>query len=363
MRYAFVSDVHIWNHRECGGAVDKSVNERARGICRALQRAIRIAESYRCEWFLILGDIFESWRPEPQLVALAKKSMASSGLKVAAMVGNHDQVSADEGDHAIVAMMDPFDTDRGGYIDRPCVVGDVAVFPYVSMGYDVWLEDAMKTLGKTEPFFAAAIHMGIQDETAPSYLHGAGDSVEKDELFKIMNQCGVTHVFAGHWHWHKRWTQGAKSIVQCGALVPNGWREPGFRGVGKLTIWDASTSHMFVENVPGPRFIDVEFKDGMEFPFPEEARAEGVQVYACIRSGYEDLSEAADIIQKWKRQGWIEGGKALPRIKPIDAETCGRMLARHAHGIEHKIDKYLAGVCNRKERHSIMRRLKGYLSV
>ena len=125
--------------------------------------------------------------------------------------------------------------------------------------------------------------------------------------------CGMTSVIAGNWHKTHTWTVGEVveipavgpailpnlpptkdteleglrqktpcrlSAVQCGALVPTGWDNPGLEGYGSLWFWDISekrslSPHTPLQNhdwqgqvrsdsdlscwrreeIPGPRFI------------------------------------------------------------------------------------------------------------
>jgi hypothetical protein len=99
-RIAFLADAHIANHRRCGGPLDAGLNRRAQSSLRALHRAIEVANC-QADRVVILGDLFDSPRPSPQLIAAVQVALSESRLRPLLVVGNHEQVSSASGDHAL----------------------------------------------------------------------------------------------------------------------------------------------------------------------------------------------------------------------------------------------------------------------
>ena len=93
-----VADIHLACHRQLGGITAAGLNTRAREILAVLQHTGQLVRAEQAS-LVIAGDLFDTPHPTPQLMAGALDAL--SGLDVTCLVGNHDQVSAAPGDHAL----------------------------------------------------------------------------------------------------------------------------------------------------------------------------------------------------------------------------------------------------------------------
>lgn len=243
---AVIADVHLANHRLLGGESRAGLNTRAREICAVLAR---VAELVAGDDLVIAGDLFDTARPSPQLIAAALDALA--GARVRALVGNHDQVSDAPGDHAL----GPLRHAGWAVVDSPTSAGHVCL-PYSR-------DHRVSTLDRLEALLAhrchsedalVVLHAGIDDgETTPPWLRGAPGSVPLDPLVELASRYGVRAVVAGDWHQQKRWERRGVQVAQVGALAPTGWDNPGLDGYGGLVTWDGTT--LATHQIPGPRFL------------------------------------------------------------------------------------------------------------
>ncbi len=261
---AFIADVHLGNHKRFGGPVESGINRRCRQALTTLEAAITLARSEGADTLVVLGDLFDSVRPEPQLVAETQRIFAAMPSTLVLM-GNHDMVSAAPGDHALGPL-----APVGGLfiVDRP------AVHPVRSAGIELvlvpfrpgpareWLADDVDQLlaGKapTAPR-VLCLHLGLENPDTPHFLKGAPDSIRPELLDKVMDAHGIAWAVAGNWH-SRRYIKlgGGRSAFQCGTLVPTGWDNPGMDNYGTLALFDASqktTDQLGWIEVPGPRFV------------------------------------------------------------------------------------------------------------
>ena len=64
---AFVADVHLWNHRRCGGPVKAGINRRGAQTLNALHYAADLAAGMGAAALFVAGDLFDAVNPPPQL--------------------------------------------------------------------------------------------------------------------------------------------------------------------------------------------------------------------------------------------------------------------------------------------------------
>ena len=281
-RLAFVADVHVHNHKRFGGALRSSVNERAMLAFEVLQDAFDHAVELDCDGFVVCGDLFHGATPTPQLVAEMQRVLQpltppadAREMHIHLVVGNHELVSSQPGDHALASLMF---TDGIHVHESPAIRGwgigkrskiHVLMVSYRSGDAREWLpkvlaEYAPPDEGRDHKHSILALHLGISDDETSPFLKGAHDSIEAIVLAELCHKHDFDFVFAGNWHDHRTWSfgwpDGSKperkiKIVQLGALVPTGFNNPGLEGYGTLAIWD--DGKVTIEEMPGPRFAQL----------------------------------------------------------------------------------------------------------
>lgn len=267
-RVTYLADVHLGNHKRFGGPIELGMNARCRETLAVFEAAVDDPEP---DTFIVLGDLFDTTRPKPQLIAVVR-DIIEINVPVRILVGNHDQDSAHPGDHAIAALHEVEWFDTASWFDWTVLVpfqpGDARQWLpaqlerfYVKGGYTDtdWTESAL------------GLHLGIIDDDTPPFLQNAHDAVPIDLLLELCRRFGFRAIFAGNWHRHRLWEFPADhprnpcdweiKICQVGALVPTGWDNPGFEGYGKVVIWDSDTNAIEVTELPGPRFVNWDADD------------------------------------------------------------------------------------------------------
>lgn len=284
-RVGFVADCHIANHRLLGGRVHAGINRRCRMALDALQRACEAAADADVSALVVCGDTFDNVRPEPQVIAAVAQVLGRCPFPVFVLLGNHEIVSMVGGDHALGPLEE---VSNVTVVDTPRIVpiGDAAQVllwcaPYRPGPGKVWLPVVMAQLGaQAEGWRQAgahpkntvvrshllATHLGIMDDKTPPYLRDAHDCIGAFVLDEIMQAHGIELAAAGNWHDHRAWefvdgpTGTARHIVQCGALVPTGFDNPGLDGYGSLIVSESAggkTTWVRAE-IRGPRFLTVQ---------------------------------------------------------------------------------------------------------
>lgn len=247
----FVADPHIANHKRHGGVYKSSVNERCTLTLDVLEKAVQRSLHLGASRMYVLGDLFDNTKPLPQIIGRVQEIL--SKIPTVMLLGNHEQVSADDGDNALVCMRNVCTVaDKTIVIEEPdrymlCV-------PFKPGDARLWLEDELKVAEtlKGKPT-TMCLHLGVQDQDSPFFLKGSHDSIETSKLWKLMTKYDIQSAITGNWHNRKIWTKGGKTIFQTGALVPTGFDNPGSEGYGTLGIIEGDT-HTF-EEIPGPRFL------------------------------------------------------------------------------------------------------------
>lgn len=282
LKLAAVADCHVGNHRRFGGGVESSINARCRAVLEVFSAAVSRAIARECDTFLVAGDLLDTARPEPQILAALQQHMrrgVEGGLRFILLVGNHEQVSTAPGDH-VLGPFAPYAT----IVERPTLVhrgagSDVLCVPFQPGHAREWLRAAVEsTLASSgqeggssagRPLLLA-VHLGIRDAKTAPWLAGAPDSIDVDLLQEICFDNGITHVVAGNWHDRRQWNfargDRALHVLQLGALAPTGWDNPGLYGYGTLGYWEERKAQQKLrfEELPGPRFVKVHTDDELQ---------------------------------------------------------------------------------------------------
>lgn len=269
MRIAYVADVHVANHRKHGGPTRAGINRRGMLVLEALADAVDHANSAGADLLVIAGDLFDAAKPEPQLASATMGVLRKFRHDVLVLPGNHDIVSTTAGDHALGPL---------GHLDNVLVLekphvssrGSTAVMlvPFRPGNTSEWLSAVVEQLAAERDDTMVAkhthlvLHAGIADEKTARWLQGAHDSIGAMDLDRLMQAHDIDLAVAGNWHDHRSWetydvtTGRARRIVQCGALVPTGFNNPGLAGYGSVILAEGDGSWHRHE-VPGPRFVSV----------------------------------------------------------------------------------------------------------
>jgi hypothetical protein len=246
MRCAFVADVHCANHKAHGGPIVAGLNDRCRAILKVLGEAARVAAKEDAH-IVVLGDLFDTTRPEPQIIAAVHSNLAGAVLgtenRVGVLLGNHERCSAEEGDHALGPLDPVYESPKEiGVWDRPgAFCGEeefVVMVPFQEGPAREWLRGAVEEAlsnGDGE-CVALALHLGLRDEQLcreNPWAAQADDAVDVKWLAELCHELKIPRVYAGNWHgwseWEFEWDDGFRCILtQVGALVPTGFCDGGF---------------------------------------------------------------------------------------------------------------------------------------
>src|SRR5882724_6254079 len=101
MRIAFVADPHIANFPAHGGPAIAGINRRCQLTLDTLELAAAKANALDCECFVVLGDLYDTTRPLPQIETAVRKRLSKFDGFVLLLMGNHDRNSGLAGDHAL----------------------------------------------------------------------------------------------------------------------------------------------------------------------------------------------------------------------------------------------------------------------
>lgn len=304
MRIAFIADLHIANHKKFGeptyGAA-APINSRARDILQVVATARRKAEELGCSHLFVLGDVFDTTTPSPQLIAEAQLALASlKGLEVHAIIGNHDQQSPAKGDHACVSMdgirnLRVYEKPDEVFIDDECTV---LLHPYHPGHASEYLPEEVKSRTRRDKGkHVLGMHLGLRDDDTPPWLQNAHDSFPVNRLHELG---ALDLVVAGNWHERKHW---GENIWQCGALVPTGFDNPGLTNYGTLLVYDGKRPHVI--ELDGPRFVRTtglaEARKVMQLT---QNHVTGFQVYVSVRCRLDERDQAHELFELYDHKGY-----------------------------------------------------------
>ncbi len=275
MKFGFFADAHVDNHGQHGGATKAGINDRCRLVLDTVRQVILRAMHHGCHEVWSLGDLFNGVKPTPQIIHAVEQILAlardgaeedpSSKLYLRFLLGNHELVSTETDDNALVALSPMLDS----LVQHPAIItsgtetAPVEMWAVPSMTgmatttLPAALEELAKLTGRGpgDVRRLLLLHLGIEHGDTPPYLCGSADAVPLKLVLKLAEQYGFTAVFAGNWH--KRWIGGNDKtvVVQVGGLCPRGWNDPGADDYGTFLVYDSDTDEVSWEEVPGPRFM------------------------------------------------------------------------------------------------------------
>lgn len=336
MSIAFVADVHVASHRLVGGPWEAGVNARGRAVVGCLRRALCAASEAGAAAFVVLGDLFDTTRPEPQLIASVARVLAGwSGFPIVLLKGNHDSCSATMGDHALgplgelpgVQVVDvPEVLDLGGQ--------RVLLVPFLPGPASEVLPRVLATFTETD-VDVVGLHVGLRDAelSRQPWAAAAEDAIAVEALAEVVRPRGARVVVAGNWHSARAWRVGELRLHQVGALCPTGWDNPGLEGYGGVTL--VGRSGVTRLEVVGPRFVTV--SSAAELAAVVAAAPVDGALYVrwtCVPSG---VDEARATLEACGAQlaGWdvrLDGGEAQSRA--VAAASAVRATSTLAGALE-----------------------------
>lgn len=322
MKVFLTADGHIGNHGKNGGPMTAGLNERCRHSLAPFDHVNQLAHSVRLEEeaaHVHLGDLFDYVRVEPQVEAAVMESCErSTSVRMAMIVGNHDQKSAAPGDHAMAPLartgVEVVDTEPV-WIKFGTML--FLMIPFQEGPASVWLPEVIKEAYKLRPAklvnakLALCFHLGISDRDTDYFLDGADDSVSLDLVSEIVDTYKFSYVFAGNWHKHEWWTLGdedsdeACEVVQVGTLAPNRFCDHKGR-YGCAALLDTETGKIEIADIHGPRFVVTKgIQELMEFlQDPNAAQVRALKyarpLYLSATVSAANVAQAEQMIIRWR---------------------------------------------------------------
>jgi hypothetical protein len=259
---AAIADVHLGSHTVLAGPLVAGVNDRAHMVADVLRRAVDTAAQNGARALVVCGDLIDVDAPPPQILALAVEALSDATVPVLILPGNHDQRTMLRGDHALGALAA---APMVRVIDAAAVVRlphlDLCIVPFQMDDARRYIPAALAALAvRCRPGVrrAVAVHAGISDARTPPFLSGSHEAIPAESLLAAMQEHGYDLALAGNWHDHQRWTDGSgRWVVQCGALVPTGFDNPGGAGKYGSVILARPGETPTREELNGPRFFRV----------------------------------------------------------------------------------------------------------
>lgn len=378
-RVAWVADVHLGNHKVMGGPVEVGMNRRCREGLDVFRRAVALADELSCAAGVVLGDLFDYWRPEPQLLDAVRVVLKKARARWYLLVGNHDQVSGRRGDHALAPL-------RGvaTVVDRPALVSvggqvELALVPFVpERPAREWIAEALGALELSPYPRAVGVHAGVSDADTPPWLASSLDQIPAQELADLAKCAGTRAAFAGNWHSRRTWrlcandppplrSRSSVDVVQVGALVPTGWDNPGLDGYGGIAVWEPGRPHAVTcdlnedcscghtgdvsfADLVGPRFLAVNGLCEAERLFGPEAReqmrAEGLDEEVCwwrvrATAGAAERDAVVDLLRGAGLLGW----EVLPDAAEVREEAqSAAAAARSAETLDEAVGAFVGSM-------------------
>lgn len=335
-RLAFCADPHIGNHRKHAGNTIAGLNKRCRDVIATLDRAATWSAEQKVDAFVVCGDLFDTNRPIPQMIAAVQQVLAK--VPTIVEVGNHDKSSTEEGDHAL-APLAPVAT----IVERPRVISvadvDLICVPFMPGAATSWFEQTVADVVTKEArgkktCRLLAFHLGVDDSNTPFYLRGAPDSIALKIVEQVMDQHNISYALCGNWHNHQHWyvRDGLRGVLQCGTLAPTGWDNAGSEGYGFVAMFDTKTQpYITLKQIPGPRFLTVQGPSAAD-TIVKSVRDEGNQVYVKWQTDIKGSRIAREELVEWQDAGLIDGWEVS--IEDEAAEEAARVAAKVARKAE-----------------------------
>jgi hypothetical protein len=391
-RLGFIADLHIANHRGNGGEWASGINERGRHTIDAFGNALTLAESTDCARLIVLGDVFDTTKPEPQLIAGAQAMMNQHPSVIKRIIkGNHDESSNAPGDHSLGPLHETAGCEvyevptQEFYVGVASTIGqqwgvNVIYVPYQTGVAKEWLPVELGKL-TIDPKMVniLCLHLGIHDQSVRDeffWADKATDAISAADLALLCHAYNIRAVFAGNWHGRKVMefafdphpvhghTQA--TLVQVGTLCPTGWDNPGLDDYGAVAFAEIDDNTgvftLSFAEVPGPRFVNVKSVEELQAVL---AAARGGDLYVRWTAKPAEVAHAREELEDLANLKQVKGWDI--RIDKEEIQVMARQAAEAA-----KSTTTLAGVLDAfvskmpipdgVDRSSVFQRAKDYLA-
>jgi hypothetical protein len=391
-KIAFIADPHIGNFKMHGGRLCIGVNQRCSLALDTLYDAVKLAQKEGCSIFVVAGDLFDTHNPLPQIIAEVQDIFEGPPdrrpleMYFIILSGNHDLTSYSKHDHAL----GPLQT-HCNIFDEPSIYRhpnvDLILVPQLEVPAN--LASVLNELIKEKRVKnrILVMHTGIIDYDTPHYLHKDNNAIHIDELTKICVKHDISLALSGHWHRHKTWERQIGGdeefkrnliISQIGALCPTGWKDGGFKGYGKVLIWN--TDAMCLDHgleIPGPRFMTITMPNGLSEKINwgtveencEKEKKKGNKVFLRATTPAEHVSSVLTYTQN-KYVDSTPDNKLFFATEVHPDSTRETIAAREAasaaskeHTLEKAIDAFIENMTLEKgvSREAVLNKVKEYL--
>jgi hypothetical protein len=234
------------------------VNLRCRLIGETARRAFQIAADNGCDYFAILGDIFDNGKPSPEVIGVMADAIAASPIPVYVIPGNHDCSSDEVGNHALAALRK---VKNCHVVDEPTLIGTVLFAPFSPRPPVEYFSGIIQRFPTTEYVLG---HVGIIGDATPIFLTGGRNTISVEQIFEIKKHHPALRGWvAGDFHKHERFARGVNDgldIIQAGALCQANFGDP--LEVGRICVLDTDLGAINkILHVPGPRFVTLSFPE------------------------------------------------------------------------------------------------------
>lgn len=385
-RISFVADPHVGNHKKNGGPLTAGINWRCGLSLGALELAVAKSMEREVDAFVVLGDLNDYSLMEAAILRREQEILAPPPLTVL-LVGNHDLVSSEPGNHAMAPLMEVAEVVESTTV-IPVKDADLIVVPFQPGPAKKWLPGEVAWGAeqcRPDSTRVLCIHLGVSDDKTPYYLDGADDSIGASVLDDLCFQLGIRYVFAGNWHRHQEWDFAhvvddriaPVNIMQVGTLAPNRFTDDGIVDFGALATLETGPDGCGVRcvTIPGPRFLYAVGLDKLKkfagyaaaadsTPVKrEQARAAGaahVFLKVTLKAGeWEEGMAVVRTLPEWITAE-VEGDTAEARAQAKEAGKRARASSTMDGALKEYVDTMPLedGV----ERGEVHRRAKGYLS-
>ena len=291
MRAAFIADLHIANHQAHGGPPVAGINRRCQLALDTLQLAVYKANKLECTHLVVLGDLYDTTRPLPQIETAVARRLRSFDGSVLLLMGNHDRNSGLPGDHAL----GPLDDDRLQVVAEPIAIGELGLLPFRPEPVMSWFAPEAKKLFDRGARFLGA-HFGLHDaamRAGAKWMDECADAAPVEWVGETLEEIGLDRLFCGNWHSHRSWPE--HRCVQVGSLVPTGWDNEGLDGYGKLVEFqlDDTGAELGVHEIPGPRFVKLKHGEKL-WPSDLQRMEAGCSVFVRVVAKPEEHAAALE---------------------------------------------------------------------
>lgn len=346
-RAAICADIHVANHMVLGGERSAGINQRCQRILDTLEQALAQAHAAECSDFIVAGDLFDTVRPSPQIIAAVLHRFNQFPGAVHVLLGNHDMVSTAEGDNAlgplaesgkVVVWEKPGLLVLGNPSDKKAPV--IAMVPYHPGHAHEWfaqhLQQAVAESELRSGSMAVCLHLGLSSKAMReenAWMKVVHDAIDVELLAALCAKHDITAAYAGNWH-HRFELSPVPSVdgpgvklVQIGTLAPTGWDNPGMQGYGGVELWPPARKGVSRLEINGPRFVN---------RIPATKPAPGDHIAVALRVPPAELSiaraaalqaQAAGLIHEFIVEPESEQAQQFARSK-VDMATSAGAVAQ-----------------------------------